>query len=433
MSKKTIILGSAILVGTYFTIDNLTTNKTQEKTQTAIQEEIKVQPKVLSHDNKPQEIKKEVIVKQAIKTKPITTKIKETPTITKQKQPVKKVIITLPKVPEVPKVTAIVPVVETIGGYKITPREELNKRTNHIPHRVSQPPKEVSPAHTPTTKITEKKTTSDVATPVVEKKPATISSVGTNINGRVSTYLRGKILSLDDVKSKLKTAGFTIVSTTTIDKSGNLTSIVFTNKELLSSANKKSREIFASLRLLIDKEASQISITNPLYFSRAYMQDNHDEKLALKLLESLNQNFEGLKNSSDKLKYTLLPKYNFMFGMPEFEDMIDVAKASSSANLIAKLKAYKGGKNLIFTQKISEEKYLVGVKLDKRTSKFIDSTGHQNALLLPYPIMIENGVAKILDPKYYIAISYPMLKMSQFMKIASIPDAIEKDCKKLFN
>jgi hypothetical protein len=52
--------------------------------------------------------------------------------------------------------------------------------------------------------------------------------------------------------------------------------------------------------------------------------------------------------------------------------------------------------------------------------------------MLPYPILIENGKAKILDPKYYIAYMYPMLQMSEFMTIATIPDAMVKDCERVF-
>lgn len=49
-----------------------------------------------------------------------------------------------------------------------------------------------------------------------------------------------------------------------------------------------------------------------------------------------------------------------------------------------------------------------------------------------YPILIENGKAKILDPKYYISYMYPLLQMSEFMTIATIPDTIVKDCEKVF-
>jgi len=35
-----------------------------------------------------------------------------------------------------------------------------------------------------------------------------------------------------------------------------------------------------------------------------------------------------------------------------------------------------------------------------------------------------------MDPKYYISYMYPLLQMSQFMKIATIPDAMVKDCER---
>jgi hypothetical protein len=118
--------------------------------------------------------------------------------------------------------------------------------------------------------------------------------------------------------------------------------------------------------------------------------------------------------------------------MPYYEDMIKIGSADSTEELLKRIQAYEGGKNLIFTQRLSKDRVLVGIELDKRTSKFIKKTGHENALLLPYPVLLEDGEAKILDPKYYIAISYPMLKMSEFMKIATVPGAIEVDSEKLF-
>ena len=38
----------------------------------------------------------------------------------------------------------------------------------------------------------------------------------------------------------------------------------------------------------------------------------------------------------------------------------------------------------------------------------------------------------MLAPQYYIAVMYPKLKMSQFMKIATVPGAIAKDIDKVF-
>jgi uncharacterized protein (DUF302 family) len=249
------------------------------------------------------------------------------------------------------------------------------------------------------------------------------SKVGEVKNSRVSAYIQGPLVDVESVKSKLTGAGFTILSEFVIDKKGQLTSIVFTNKELQSQGDKENRGFAASLRVLVDKVNNQISITNPLYLSRAFMQKDFDSKIALGVLKTLRGLFGGLKDSNDILKYHLLPKYHFMVAMPYYEDMIEIAK-DDTAKLLAKAKA---NKNVVFTQKISENRYVIGFKLSNRTSKFVKKIGYENAGLLPYPILIEDGVAKIMAPKYYIALMYPMLKMSQFMTISTIPGAIQKE------
>jgi len=254
------------------------------------------------------------------------------------------------------------------------------------------------------------------------------SKVGGVKNSRVSAYLQGPFVDIESVKSKLSGAGFTILSEFVIDKKGQLTSIVFTNKELQAQGDKAERGFASSCRILIDKVNNQLSITNPLYISRAYMQKDFDDKVALGVLKKLRGLFGGLKDSSDLLKFHLLPKYHFMIGMPYYEDMIEVAK-DSTAKLFEKAKA---NKDVVFIHKISENRYVAGFKLSNRTNKFVKKIGLNNAGLLPYPVLIEDGVAKIMDPKYYIALMYPMLKMSQFMKISTIPGAIQKEAINLF-
>ena len=114
-----------------------------------------------------------------------------------------------------------------------------------------------------------------------------------------------------------------------------------------------------------------------------------------------------------------------MSGMPHYEDMTVVA---SGKNLLEKIKK---NKKVLFIQKLDNGSTLIGIQLGKRTSKFTSRIGTNNAGLLPYPILIENGKAKILDPKYYISVMYPLLQMSEFMTIATIPGAIVKDCEKV--
>jgi hypothetical protein len=115
-----------------------------------------------------------------------------------------------------------------------------------------------------------------------------------------------------------------------------------------------------------------------------------------------------------------------MHGMPQYEDMITVA---TGEDLLEKVKKHK---RVVFVQTLDNGSTLVGIKLRKRTRKFIDKIGTNNAALLPYPILIEDGKAKILDPKYYISVMYPLLQMSEFMTIATVPGAIVKDSERIF-
>lgn len=117
-----------------------------------------------------------------------------------------------------------------------------------------------------------------------------------------------------------------------------------------------------------------------------------------------------------------------MQGMPKYQDMQTITKGSSKKLLASAKKS----KKIVYEQKLSNGATILGVKLSKRTSKFIKKIGYQNAGLLPYPVLIEDGEVKILDPKYYIAVMYPTLKMSQFMTIATVPGAINKDIDRIF-
>ncbi len=257
-------------------------------------------------------------------------------------------------------------------------------------------------------------------------KKSTNTRIGQTYSGRISAYLRGKFMDVSAVEEKLKTAGFKHLSSAPINKKGDLISVVFTNDVLINMASKADKGFMATLRVLVDTKEKSISITNPLYLAKAFMQKEFDEKSAKKILDTLIIQFPGLKNSKDALKFQILPQYQFMNGMPKYNNMIEVASGSDL------LERVKGNKRLIFTQKLENGSTLIGIELRKRTRKFTKKIGRNNAAMLPYPILIENGKAKILDPKYYISLMYPMLKMSEFMTIATVPDAMVKDCEKMF-
>ncbi len=252
------------------------------------------------------------------------------------------------------------------------------------------------------------------------------SLVGDIVHGKVATFLRGDYMTPQEVATKLKAAGFEIVATVPIDSQGELTTIIFTHPTLQQMAKDPQRGFAASLRVLIDSKTKQISITNPLYVTKAFLQKAFDKNKAHTLLATLNKAFTGLKGSTDALKFQLLPKYQFMQGMPTYNDMVVVAEGD---DLIARLKA---NKKLLFEQKLSNGATLVGIKLTDATNSFPSIIGTQNAALLPYPTLIEKNKAYILNPQYYISVMYPNLKMSEFMKIMNVPDEIIKECRHAF-
>ena len=250
--------------------------------------------------------------------------------------------------------------------------------------------------------------------------------VGEADKGRISVYLRADIIDVKMAKKKLKNAGFEIVSTTALDKSGGLISIVFTSDGLKKLASQKGKGYLATLRLLIDPKNNQISITNPIYLAKAFLQDKFQEEEPKKILTALVNEFKSAKNSLDKLKFQSLPTYTFMKGMPHFGDQMVVA---TGENLKSKI---VNNKNVAFTLDLPNGATLIGVNLGKKANVFPQRIGTSNAGMLPYPLLIEDGEAKILDPKYYLALMYPELKIEGFMTIAMIPRAIKNDSKSVF-
>ena len=245
----------------------------------------------------------------------------------------------------------------------------------------------------------------------------------------INAYLTGKHVSVSDAKSKLKGAGFSVIATYAPVKNG--TTLVFTCPKLKKQGAKKGRAHAAVLRMFIDDAEQTVSITNPIYFGMAFMQKDYDENVAFAVFEKISQAFPGLVGSKDKLDSGNIAGFHFMMGMPYYEDADELATANQ-AELLSKAKAYKKGKNLIFSLKLSSTSTLLGYELGKKTKKFIKKIGRANAAVLPYCIAVEDGTASALAAKYYLAISYPQLSMGEFMTISTVPGAIEKDLKKVF-
>ncbi|MDD5717689.1 MAG: hypothetical protein PHW64_07775 [Sulfuricurvum sp.] len=240
-----------------------------------------------------------------------------------------------------------------------------------------------------------------------------------------SAYKTGEYVDVDSAKAKLASAGLEVVGTYKVDAG---TTILYTNSALKAMANKPSRGLAAVGRILVDDEHKQISVANPVYFGKAFMQKEYNSATSSAVLASLEKAFGPLKDSDDKWEFDDLAGYHFMMGMPYYEDM-GVVGEGSTADLVAKAKASKGSVAVV---KIGDDRYVAFVEMDRRTNGFVKKIGTQNGQLLPWAVLIEDGQAKALSAKYFIAISYPLLTMTEFMKIATVPGAIENDLKKIF-
>ena len=252
----------------------------------------------------------------------------------------------------------------------------------------------------------------------------------TGLEGKkVNTYLVGEYVDVKTSTSKLEEAGFEVIASYGSVKKG--TTLVFTNEALKAEGAKPGKAHIAVLRLFIDEKEKMISFTNPVYFGKAYMQESYNHSVFNAQLEKINSVFSGLKGSKDEMDFDALAGYHFMVGMPYYSD-VDELGVGTNEELLAKAKAYKKGKLLIFELKLSETSTLLGYDLGKRTKKFVKKIGRANAAVLPYTISIENGKATSLEAKYYLAVSYPLLTMGEFTTIATVPGAIAKDLTKPF-
>jgi hypothetical protein len=247
---------------------------------------------------------------------------------------------------------------------------------------------------------------------------------GVVVDKVVSAYRTGAYVDVDTAKAKLTAAGFEIVGTYKPAENG--TTILYTNAAMKAAANKPLRGFAAVGRMLVDDERKQVHIANPIYFSKAYLQDEYNHVTASATYTSLENAFGPLKNSEDQWEFTKLADYHFMIGMPYYKDM-GVVGTGTTAELLAKAKAAKG-----IIVELGSDRYLTFLELDKRTNGFVKKIGTDKAEVLPWPVLIENGEAKALKAEYHIAISYPLLDLGGFANIMTVPAAVLKILEKTF-
>ncbi len=247
-------------------------------------------------------------------------------------------------------------------------------------------------------------------------EPYTIGTPAKN----TPTYLSADFVPLEAIKQKLTDNGFTILSTQPILKGETVLTI--TNPAL-----KATNSFLSALNVVVNDTAREVRLQNPDYLGRAYLGKRFKPGMFDPTLRAFQKALGTLYASKDGMKPSDLPGYHFMMGMPYVGDTVEIA---SGSDLAARA---KGNKTVAYTLPLPDGSTLVGHLLSKRTVKYLKKLGvTYNACMLPYTTLIHGDKAETLDPKYYLALSLPKLSLGEFMKIATVPDAIIKELKKAY-
>ncbi len=179
----------------------------------------------------------------------------------------------------------------------------------------------------------------------------------------------------------------------------------------------------------------QVAATNPRYYAAAYrMQDSLNE-VAAALEEALGKTAEF--GSRDGMTASALRKYHYMVMMPYFDDAVKLASYPSQDAALtaveAALAVRKGGSSKVYRIDIpGRQASVIGVAIaegegsDAAIMKVIDIGALKHTPHLPCEMVVSNGTVYMLHGKFRIALDFPDLTMSTFMKISGAPSAIEK-------
>lgn len=230
--------------------------------------------------------------------------------------------------------------------------------------------------------------------------------------------------------------------------------IVFTSTELENAVKTIGglTGFAVTLRIGITNENGKtiVSYTNPFYWGNAYFRTDFDkvsgnytaldgrlEKAMKASGEFIGKPFGSRHGLSEKT----LRKYYYMFAMPYFDDVIELAGFDSYAAALDKIESdlKKGVSDVTMIYKVAipgQELTLYGFALsgEKGENKFlpvIDIGQPKHTAFLPYEVLVTGNKVLMLHGRYRIALSFPDLTMMTFTKIMSTPGNIENLLKQL--
>jgi hypothetical protein len=241
----------------------------------------------------------------------------------------------------------------------------------------------------------------------------------------VPADFKAAYVELETLEQKLSENGLELLGRHRVAGSAAHTVVVYTSAALKEAARLPGCGFIGALRILHNSEAQEIVVSNPEYYLRAYLRKAYGEGMAQPVREALTAALGALEPTADLLKKKKLANYHFMISMPYYDDAVCVG-TGGTAELLEKLQT-RAKDRIVFTQHLAEDgsSVLCGVALPAEIEKFNEKLDTMDrSHLLPYMVLIENGEARILHAKFYLALSFPRLSMTEFMKIMSVPGDI---------
>ena len=247
----------------------------------------------------------------------------------------------------------------------------------------------------------------------------------------------------NDLKAKLTENGFKITGGYYVAGNKNWYVLTVSTKELQTACYKvKEKGLFAAnLRVgFINKNGVvKVSALNPKYLFVGYLRDGYYSQKAL--LDKISEKFLSvMKTVSGKLtpfggevEEKDLKKYHYMFGMPYFDDFVEVNEFSDFNKAVETItKNLKNGKHhtrmvykLVYPK---SKKAVFGVGLlDKETGEphFLPIIGESHLAAMPYELVVYGNKVYMLHGRFRFAFYWPSLTMSEFTKIMSTPGDVE--------
>ncbi|NQV52510.1 MAG: hypothetical protein HQ500_04970 [Flavobacteriales bacterium] len=232
--------------------------------------------------------------------------------------------------------------------------------------------------------------------------------------------------------------------------------VVVSSAELIGAVKKVGglTGFAAVLRIGITREGNitNVSYTNPKYWGNAYFRDDFEkvsveyQTVQLKLQNTMKAigDYKPVPFGSEKGEdVKSLREYQYMFGMPEFDDTVELRTYSSFSeakkSIDMALKTPPPGLKQVYRIEIPGEElvlYGIGISGEDGETHFmpiIDIDTPKHTAFLPYEMLVIGDEVHMLHGRYRIALSFPDLTMGTFSKIMSTPGDIEEALEQLTN